>query len=295
MYYEAYVQEQYQKGEKPGMFEEPELPEVLLDQAADYTDTAIITINRYSGENHDRHNDGSDHYFSLSQAEQNMVNAVTGRFAHVIVLLNVGAMIDTAWFADNDRIEAALMLWQGGMEGGGAAADLLLGHVVPSGKLVDTCVRSFDDYPSSAGFHESPDYVQYTEDIFVGYRYFETIPGMQERVVYPFGFGLSYTEFRISNVDIFNRTDTIWVSVTVTNIGNYDGKEVIQVYHGAPDGKLTKPAKTLCAFEKTRLLKPGKSETLLLHFPITNMASFDDLGLIQRPPMCWSAANILSM
>ena len=181
-----------------------------------------------------------------------MVKTVCENFDKVIVLLNTGAMIDTSWFADNEKIDAALMIWQGGMEGGLAVADILVGDVTPSGKLVDTCAKSFDDYPSSTGFHESDDYVKYTEDIFVGYRYFETIPGMKERVVYPFGYGLSYTEFETANVRADILGEKIIVSAEIKNIGEYSGKEIVQVYFSAPEGKITKPARQLCAFAKTK-------------------------------------------
>ena len=154
-------------------------------------------------------------------------------------------MIDTSWFANNPKISSALMLWQGGMEGGLAAADLLIGEVTPSGKLVDTCASSFEDYPSSEGFHESDDYVKYTEDIYVGYRYFETVPGKKEKVVYPFGYGLSYTTFEISDIDAYNNKKRIYVTCTVTNTGSIAGKEVVQLYYGAPQGKLGKPVKEL--------------------------------------------------
>ena len=277
-YYQNYVDEQYRLGGKNGMLEEAGIPQDLLTQAEDFTDTAIITICRYSTETEDRRNDKTDHYYYLSESEMQMVETVTAHFANVIVLLNVGAMIDTSWFANNPKISSAIMLWQGGMEGGLAAADLLTGEVNPSGKLVDTCASSFEDYPSSEGFHESTDYVKYTEDIFVGYRYFETVPGKKEKVVYPFGYGLSYTTFSITDIDTYNNGKRIYVTCTVTNTGTYAGKEVIQLYYGAPQGKLTKPAKELCGFVKTKLLAPGESEELSISFAIKDMASFDDCG-----------------
>ena len=282
LYYEGYVQEQYALGNQRGQFDEAPLPADLLEEAAAYTDTAIITINRYSRESWDHYNNAEDNYFNLSPAEKEMVEGVTARFAHVIVLLNVGAMIDTAWFAENDKIDAAVMLWQGGMEGGGAAADILLGHVNPSGKLVDTCAKAFEDYPSSELFHECDDYARYTEDIYVGYRYFETVPGKKDRVVYPFGFGLSYTKFEMEKVQAFDDGETVYVMATVKNVGHFPGKEVVQVYYSAPQGKLGKAARSLCAFQKTKLLKPGQSEKLILSFQIQDMASFDDLGLIEK-------------
>lgn len=279
-YYQEYVDAQYEAGGLNGMFDEAPVPEDLIAQAKDFTDTAIITICRYSTETEDRRNDKTDHYFYLSPAEQDMVDAVSAHFKNIVVLLNVGAMIDTSWFAKNPKIASAIMLWQGGMEGGLAAADLLTGEVTPSGKLVDTCASSFEDYPSSEGFHESDDYVKYTEDIYVGYRYFETVPGKKEKVVYPFGYGLSYTTFEISDIDAYNNKKRIYVTCTVTNTGSIAGKEVVQLYYGAPQGKLGKPVKELCGFAKTELLKPGESEDLMISFVIDDMASFDDCGVV---------------
>lgn len=282
LYYEEYVEAQYKEGvSKKEMMEAP-LPKEFIERAKAYADTAIIVISRFSEENIDRRNDGTDAYFYLSDMEQNMVQSVTENFANVIVLLNVGAMIDTSWFAYNEAIASAIMIGQGGMEGGLAAADLITGDATPSGRLVDTCAQSFDDYPSSEGFHESDDYVKYTEDIFVGYRYFETIPGKKDRVVYPFGYGLSYTTFTYSNMTAHCTKETIAVSVTVTNTGNMAGKEVVQVYYDAPEGKLTKPSRELCGFAKTKELAPGESQTIWISFATSDMASFDDMGVIEK-------------
>lgn len=282
LYYQEYVSEQYRLGYQLGMFDEAPLPTELLERAREFADTAIIVINRYSREEIDRRNDGQDDYFNLSCAEAAMVEAVTQKFQRVVVLLNVGAMIDTSWFAYNDAIASAVMLWQGGMEGGLAAADILTGEANPSGKLVDTCARSFDDYPSSAGFHESEDYVKYTEDIYVGYRYFETIPGKKDRVVYPFGYGLSYTNFVLSDTNAACVGNEICVSVTVRNAGKASGKEVVQVYYGGPDGKLDKPTRELAGFAKTQLLQPGEHQRIVIRFAVRDMASFDNLGVISK-------------
>lgn len=296
LFYEARVSDAIRNGELEGRntsvarklgylkgnITEAKIPEDLLAGAKAFTDTAIVTICRYSAEYFDRYADGRETYFELSCEEKEMVDTVCANFAKVIVLLNVGAMIDTSWFAGNDKIGAALLIGQGGMEGACAAANVLVGEVTPSGKLVDTCAGAFADYPSSAGFHESLDYVKYVEDIFVGYRYFETIPGMKEKVVYPFGFGLSYTDFEISPVTGVVFGEKILISATVKNVGGYAGKEVVQVYYGAPQGGLGKPARELCAFQKTKLLKPGESETLTMTFAITDMASYDDVGLVQK-------------
>jgi len=282
LYYEDKCKEAYDSGALPGMFDEFEIPDSLLKEAKDFADVAIITINRYSKEGVDRKNDGLDTYFVLSENEKNMVKAVSENFEKIVVLLNTGAMIDASWFYDNDKIGAALMVWQGGMEGGLASSDILVGDVTPSGKLVDTCARNFDDYPSSEGFHESDDYVKYTEDIFVGYRYFETIPGKKDCVLYPFGYGLSYTTFEFSNQTAYRAGDKIFVSVDVKNTGNYAGKEVVQLYFSAPRGKITKAAIELCAFKKTKLLSPGECETIVLSFDINQMASYDDVGDVEK-------------
>lgn len=278
LYYQQYVEEQFKNGGWTGLFDEAPIPGDLLIEAKEYTDTAIITICRYSSEGHDKKNDGTDTSFYLTHAEKIMVETVAKNFANVIVLLNVGAMIDTSWFAYNDNISATVLLWQGGMEGGLVAADIMVGDAYPSGKLVDTCARTFEDYPSSEGFHDSEDYVKYTEDIFVGYRYFETVSAKKESVVYPFGYGLSYTTFALTNQTACQMGEDIMVSVTVTNTGNRNGKEVVQLYYNAPTGKMDKPARVLCGFEKTKELGPGESETLYITVAIKDMASYDDMG-----------------
>ena len=282
LYYKAYVENAYAAGEKVGRLNETEIPEELLEGAKAFTDTALITISRYSGESWDRRNDGEDYYFNLSPAERTMVDTVLNNFKRVIVVLNVGAMIDTSWFADDPRVSAALMIWQGGMEGALAAANVLVGKCNPSGKLVDTCALDFMDYPSSEGFHESIDYVKYIEDVFVGYRYFETIPGKSERVVYPFGFGLSYTKFEFSNATASIIDGEMSVSVNVKNVGSVPGKEVVQVYYNAPEGKITKPRLELAAFGKTKLLKPSEMQTIVLKYAVNSMASYDDVGRVSK-------------
>lgn len=157
----------------------------------------------------------------------------------------------------------------------------MCGDENPSGKLTDTFARTFDDYPSSAGFNESEEYVDYTEDIYVGYRYFETIPDAAGKVNYPFGFGLSYTEFEIEPIRAGEVSGIIRVDVRVTNMGNRAGKEVVQLYYRAPQGLLGKPLEVLGDFGKTELLAAGQSQVLRLELPIADMASYDDLGKIQ--------------
>ena len=300
-YYEKEIRDQYARGYCPGMTVEPEVPDELLTRAKAFTDTAVITICRYSGEGWDRKSiadkafAGGDQSlaqlsakifengdFCLTEAEKKMVEKVKTAFPHVAVVLNVGGMLDTSWFKEDGKISAVLLAWQGGMEGGLAAADILCGDVNPSGKLTDTFAGTLEDYPSSESFHESLDYVNYEEDIYVGYRYFETFPQAKEKVIYPFGYGLSYTEFEICTKDLKIEDGQVKVKAEVINLGKRGGKEVVQVYYSAPQGKLGKPALELGAFGKTRLLAPGESQTMLLEFPVSSMASFDDMGKISR-------------
>lgn len=300
-FYRNWVQEQYAAGNVPGMILEPELSDALLQQAREFTDTAVISISRFSGEGWDRGDANSESSnakqkalakqngqlfphsdFYLSPAEEAMVEAVCNTFPKVAVVLNVGGMVDAKWFAYDDRIHSVLVAWQGGIEGGTAAAELLCGTYTPSGKLTDTFARDLADYPSTAGFHESENYVDYTEDIFVGYRYFETIPGAAEKVVYPFGYGLSYTDFDWKVESAAVSDGVVKTTVCVKNIGNYAGKEVLQLYASQPQGLLGKASRSLVAFEKTKLLQPNESQTLCLSFPLEAMASYDDLGKVAK-------------
>lgn len=303
-FYRDDVKAQYQQGRVPGMTVEPEVPAELLKKARAYTDTAIITICRFSGEGWDRKSivdtenknlcisedamakrsaeifENGD--FNLTRAEQAMVDIVKTNFEKVIVVMNVGGMVDSCWFHDDDRIQSVLMAWQGGIEGGLAAAELLMGDGNPSGKLVDTFARELTDYPSTEGFHESERFVDYIEDIYVGYRYFETIPGADGKVNYPFGFGLSYTDFSLTAGAAYEENGSIYVPVMVTNIGKRAGKEVVQAYFSAPQGKLGKPSRQLAAFQKTRLLQTGESQSIILSWRVEDMASYDDLGKIKE-------------
>ncbi len=306
-FYEEEVKKQYAQGIVPGMTEEPEIPEALLEEAAAFASTALVSICRFSGENWDRtiveeeHDEATLQFqtqeedlirrssqvfekgdFYLSKGEERMLEQVKARFPRVIAVLNVGGMVDTQWFFEEERIQAALMAWQGGMEGGLAMADVLCGDVNPSGKLTDTFARRLEDYPSSDGFHDSESYVNYTEDIYVGYRYFETIPEAASRVNYPFGYGLSYTEFEVAEKKTQATEEEIRVWAEVTNTGCRPGKEVVQLYVSGPAGKLGRPGKELKAFAKTRELQPGESQTVKLTVPVSELASFDDLGKIRK-------------
>lgn len=298
-YYREKVADQYKDGALPGLTVEPDIPEEYLTAASHFTDIALIVITRFSGEGWDRRSiyyegqepseacqsKSSEKIFGasdydLTQEETSMIRKVKDHFSRIAVVLNIGGVMDTSWFAQDDAISSVLLAWQGGMEGGRAAAELLMGMESPSGKLPDTFAKSLEDYPSTAGFHESPDYVSYPEDIYVGYRYFETIPGKKERVNYPFGYGLSYTEFQIDTLSWVQKENALYLMVKITNIGKSAGKEVVQVYMEAPQGLLGKARRSLVAFDKTRKLQPGESQLLALEVPFYTMASYDDLGKI---------------
>ena len=285
-FYHAYIQDISDTFYWPGQKPEPALPEELCKRARAYTDTAVISVSRLSGEGWDRDLKGHPMYeegdFCLSGAERAMVEQVKKYFPKIAVVLNVGGMVDTQWFCHDDAIQSVLLAWQGGMEGGTAAAELLCGFGNPCGKLVDTFAKKLEDYPSTEGFHESDAYVDYTEDIYVGYRYFETIPGAREKVNYPFGYGLSYTEFAWKVLSAGQVGDHIRLQVEVANVGDRAGREVIQVYAAAPQGKLGKAARSLVAYQKTDLLQSGESQCLTLEFPIASMASYDDLGKLAQ-------------
>ena len=285
-FYRDYIQKISDTFYWPGQKPEPELPDEVCLRARTYTDTAVISISRFSGEGWDRDLKGHPMYeegdFYLSYAERAMVEQVKKYFPNIVVVMNVGGMVDTEWFCNDDRISAALMAWQGGMEGGTAAAELLCGIGNPGGKLVDTFAKRLEDYPSTENFHESDLYVDYTEDIYVGYRYFETIPGAAEKVNYPFGFGLSYTKFDWAVESVEQQDGKFTAKVTVRNVGQRAGKEVIQVYVSAPQGKLGKAKRSLVAFRKTQLLEPGCSQELTLSWDTAAMASYDELGKVAK-------------
>ncbi|WP_167958384.1 glycoside hydrolase family 3 protein [Anaerosporobacter faecicola] len=296
-YYKGYVDEQYKKGILPGLLVEPELSDALCERARNYTDVAIVTICRFSGEDWDRKstydpveekeddenkNIFEDGDFYLSHAEKAMIDKVKQYFTNIVVVLNVGGMVDTCWFKDDAAMKAVLMAWQGGIEGGKATAEVLCGITNPSGKLADTFAKTLEDYPSSEHFHESKQYVDYLEDVYVGYRYFETIPEAYDKVNYEFGYGLSYTTFQYNVRNFEEQNGSFLVEVTVTNTGKIPGKEVIQLYVAPPQGLLGKPKKNLIAFQKTRLLQCGETQTVFLTFDRKDLASFDDLGKIQK-------------
>ena len=280
------------------MFGQQKYPEIAIDpicinNEVKGADAAIITIGRQAGEGVDR---DIDTEFNLIPEERALIMDVCNAFhavgKPVIVIINSGSVIETAsWSGYPDAI---LCAWQPGMEGGNSIADLLTGKVNPSGKLTMTWPIAATDHASTKNFPGNIDnyslmqmvgsnrpipghaYTNHEEDIYVGYRFFDTF---NREVAYPFGFGLSYTTFEMSKPAVKAKgKDAVEVTVTIKNTGSFSGKEVAQVYVQAPKGKLEKPAQELKAFAKTRELKPGESQTLTMTIPVRDLASFDEAG-----------------
>ena len=275
-FYRENVAAQRAEGKDPGYTVEPELPADLLDAAACACDTAIISICRFSSESWDRDLGEHDGDFNLSVEEERLVADVLSRFEQVILVLNVGGLVNTSWFKDDPRISAVLMAWQGGMEGALAQADILCGDVCPSGRLADTFAADLYDYPASEHFNESTEYVHYTDDIFVGYRYFHTIPGAAKKINYPFGFGLSYTTFDWQCLSAHADEEVVRVSIRVTNTGSVAGRQVIQLYSSPSGCRMDMAAIDLRAFAKTDTLAPNASQDLELSFNTSDMAAYDE-------------------
>ena len=266
---------------------------IAINNEVKAADAAIITIGRQAGEGVDR---DIDTEFNLIPEERALITDVCNTFhaagKPVIVIINSGSVIETASWSNYP--DAILCAWQPGMEGGNSIADLLTGKVNPSGKLTMTWPIAATDHPSTKNFPGQLDdyslkmmigskapipghaYTNHEEDIYVGYRYFDTF---QKDIAYPFGFGLSYTTFEFSKpVAKAKGKDAVEVSITVKNTGAVSGKEVAQVYVQAPQGKLEKPSQELKAFAKTRELQPGESQTLTMIIPVRDLASFDEAG-----------------
>lgn len=261
-------------GGEPWSQKEMPLDEGLVKETAKSCETAIVIIGRTAGEEQDNRLEAGS--YLLSDDEIAMLTVVRENFKKVVLLLNVGNIID---MTDINRIapDSVLYVWQGGMTGGKGTADVLTGKVSPSGKLPDTIAYKASDYPSDANFGREENRDIYAEDIYVGYRYFETFA--KEKVLYPFGFGLSYTEFEIKTEKAEITEGAVKLSVSVKNIGSYKGKEVIEVYCEAPQGRLGKAARVLCGFEKTRELVPQEEQMVEIAVDIAKLASYDDSGV----------------
>lgn len=252
-------------------------PEYAKEQAQK-TNKAVYIIGRTAGE--DKDNFAWAGSYLLTDEEKANLKSITGAFEDVCVVLNVSNIIDLSWVEDeeyNGHIKSVVIVWQGGMEGGNAVVDVLSGKETPSGKLPDTIAKNIEDYPSTKNFG-NPLTNLYQEDIYVGYRYFETFA--PDKVIYEFGYGLSYTDFNIEVLSTKEVEGSIHFQVKVTNTGDkYSGKEVVQVYCEAPQGQLGKPARVLAAYQKTNKLEPKESQILDIEILVNDLASYDDSGV----------------
>lgn len=302
--YVAYAKSKLKADKNPWMWfldqGQPKLDEIDITQRcveheAPEADAAIITIGRQAGEGMDRNIEGE---FNLTEQEKQMISRVSSVFHQqgkpVIVVINSGSVMETASW--RSLVDGILVAWQPGEEGGNAVADVLTGKANPSGRLTMTWPIAATDVPSTANFPSQPDYygltdalydhrvkgVNYTnhdEDIYVGYRYFDSF---DKPVAYPFGYGLSYTTFSMSGFSAKADKQSVTVKVTVKNTGSRAGKQVAQVYVAAPKGGEEKPAKELKTFAKTRMLKPGESQTLTMSVPRRLLTSFDEAGSLWK-------------
>jgi len=253
----------------PRCYPEMPLTREEIREAAARTDKAVVVIGRSSGEDRDQVLEKGSYY--LTDLERTLLKDVTERFPDAVLVLNIGAMIDLS-FLKEYRFGAVLIAWQGGMESGNAVADILCGKENPSGRLTDTVALSYGDYPSSATFGNRKR-TEYREDIYVGYRWFESFG--QDKVLYPFGHGLSYTSFTREAVP---GEDPLSFRIRVTNTGDQDGQEAVLLYVSKPEGALGTPARELAAFGKTEPLAPGESQELTFTLTKRELSAFDDSG-----------------
>ncbi len=252
----------------------PEMPvdTTLVKGIAERNHTAVVVLGRAAGE--DRENTLTPGSYYLTDEEEKLLQTVSSAFAKTVVVLNIGNIIDFSW-TGKYKLDAILLAWQGGMESGNAVADVLYGKVSPCGKLTDTIARSYQDYPSSSHFGDKLKN-EYEEDIFLGYRYFEKY--REDQILYPFGYGLSYTDFEVNPVGLaYNEGENkVTVQVRITNAGRYPGKEVIKLWCLPPEGRLKQPKRVLVGFGKTKELLPGERQNLLVTAKLDYMASYDE-------------------
>ncbi|MDY6313231.1 MAG: glycoside hydrolase family 3 C-terminal domain-containing protein, partial [Lachnospiraceae bacterium] len=275
--YEKWIKDHpYDEGEGWGLVpwsqEEMPVTEEML-QTASGDDVALVILGRTAGEDQD--NTDKPGSYKLTRTEEDLIRKVSSQFSRTAVILNVGNIIDMKWVREFDPA-AVLYAWQGGQEGGNGVCDVLTGRVNPCGKLTDTIAEDISDYPSTSNFGDlQKNY--YKEDIYVGYRYFETFA--KDKVLYPFGFGLSYTSFFVQASAEEKDEHTVCVKATVKNTGTKPGKEVLEVYAKAPQGVLDTPVRVLCGFAKTKELAAGEEEHITLEIPKNTFASYDDSGV----------------
>lgn len=254
-------------GEHPMPY--PACTPVLADELTDETDTAIYVLSRQAGEGKDRRVEKGD--YLLSNVETESLRLLRKHYKKLMLILNCGGVMDLS-ILDEIPMDAVLFFGQGGMEGGNALADILTGKTCPSGCLTDTWAIRYDDYPSADTFsHRNGDLEneEYAEDIYVGYRWFDK-QGVKPR--YPFGYGLSYTDFSVE----MNSVTQSGVELTVTNTGGSSGKKVLQIYVSKPEGALEHEVRALVGFAKTKCLGPGQRQTLSIPFRLEDIASFDE-------------------
>lgn len=264
-------------GNEPWSQEEMELNEALVEEAAEKNEYAIVILARTAGE--DKDNKMLEGAYCLTSIEEDMLQKVRKSFAKMIVLLNTGNIMDMSSM-DQYRPDAVMYVWQGGMIGGLGTVDVLTGKVCPSGRLSDTIAAQMSDYPADPYFGGLEQNL-YVEDIYVGYRYFES--AAKSKVLYPFGFGLSYTTFSMEADGFSYAENQVSFVMKVTNTGSVAGKEVVQVYAKAPLGKLGKPARVLIDFKKTKELMPGECETLTFAIPTSVFASYNEVSTAGMP------------
>lgn len=257
----------------PMCYKEMPVKDEFIASAAKRNTTAVVVIGRAAGE--DRENKIEKGSWFLTDTEDNLLALTRKYFKKVCVMINSGSIMDVTRI-EKHKPDALMFVWQGGQETGNAVADVLLGKVSPSGKLTDT-IAAIEDYPSYKYFGNKK-YNNYAEDIYVGYRYFNTFA--RDKIIYPFGFGLSYTKFEITDCKVKqNAETTATVTFTVKNAGGFTGKQVVQVYLSVPQGKLGKPSRELAAYVKTKELAPNESQTLSVTVELKDFASFDDTGV----------------
>ena len=259
-------------GRVPWCQKEMEVTDEMLGCARD-NDVSLVIIGRTAGEDQD--NNAGPGSYCLTETEEDMIRRVCQVSKRTVVVLNVGNIIDMSW-VEKYHPQAVLYAWQGGQEGGNGVADVLTGKVCACGKLTDTIAQSIEDYPSTENFG-NPFKNYYKEDIYAGYRYFETFA--KDKVLYPFGYGLSYTSFGIKAEILKNSEEELTVAAEVVNTGAVKGKEVVQVYAKVPQGKLGNPARRLIGFAKTGELKPGEKEEVVIVIPKYDLTSYDDSGV----------------
>ncbi len=265
-------------GHWPWRYPEMPLTDDILKSAASKSQVAVVVIGRAAGE--DRENKLEKGSFFLHDEEIEMLDNVTSVFPKTVLLMNIGNVIDFSFLQKyEDKISSLLITWQGGMETGNAVADVLSGATSPDGRLPMTIAKEYTDYPSSHCFGDKDANV-YEEDIFVGYRYFETFK--KDKVLYPFGFGLGYGKFSQNKIEVEDSHNEIKLSVEVENVGAFTARDTVEIYLKAPSGKLGKPSLTLVGFGKTGLLKGGEKENVQVNIPISYLASYDDEGVVKK-------------